>query len=163
MCARCISFSDMLWVSQGQVKGRERMEEGKYFGVLCFCSLLFYTPSLLHLLGSQARKEIRINCRRNLNCKLSSSFIAEELHFLKCSLSVSEFRCHRSEWLLNVVPGGAVWGFPLTLWKTNVSPLIIGCHLYLRARAASSLSFPSPGSWLLSCCLTLNRGLHVVH
>ena len=52
---------------------------------------------------------------------------------------------------------------PVRACKSRVSPLIMACHLHLTAPAASSLSFPSQRPWLLSCCLTLKRRLHVVH
>lgn len=35
------------------------MKEGKYFGVLRFCSLLSHTLSLLHLFESGARRDHR--------------------------------------------------------------------------------------------------------
>lgn len=63
-----------------------------------------------------------------------------------------------------VMPGGAVLRLPSDpVWACKSLLLIMACQLDLRTQAASSLSIPSQRPWLLTCCLTSNRRLYVVH
>ena len=152
--------------------------EGKNGGGKIFWHAAFLQPVISHSdsvafvwISSLERSQICINCWCDLNCKLHH-FIVEEFHFFFFFFhffhSVCEFsphtRLHRADadrrawWRCLRLPSDPVWAC-----KSQVSPLIMACHLYLGAQAASSLSFPSQRPWLLSCCLTLNKRLHVVH
>lgn len=157
------------WYAAGVAGASEG--EGKNGGGKIFWRVGFLQPVISHFesvafvwILSLERSQICINCWRNLNCKWHN-FSVEELNFFIFSLSfwiqISQIRAaaeRRAWWRCLRLPSD-----PVQACKSWVSPLIMACHLYLRARAADSLSFPLQRPWLLSCCLTLNRRLHVVH
>lgn len=139
--------------------------EGKNGGRKIFWRAAFLQPGISHFqvfgIWSVERSQIYINCWCNLNCKLTNIFVEWSYIFY---FSVEEFKIS----VITAADDHAWWhclrlfSYP-GAFKSRVSPLIMACHLYLRALAASSLSFPPQRPWLLSCCLTLNRRLHGIH